>query len=219
MSEALQTAARSGDIGAMAAIVASGVSVDAIHSNHSALVWAANDGKIDAVRWLLDHGAAVDIRTAGGEWTPLMVAAVMGHPDIVDLLLERGGDPAAKNHMGRTLVEILVERGKPDMAKYIASRIMPDPREVIYHHPVADLTMQEIYNFTLKERITILRKGREGEAQAIQREHFSTLADKSALRRAFAEHQRRGGKMTEADITIDALPKGKLAAPKVLKNG
>lgn len=219
MSEALQTAARSNDVAAMAAIVASGVSVDAMYSNHSALVWAANDGKIDAVRWLLDNGATVDIRTGDGQWTPLMVAAVMDHPAIVDLLLERGAKPDVKNHVGRTLVEVLIERGKPQMAKYIAERIMPDPREVAYFHPVADLTMQEIYNFALKERITILRKGRDGDAQAIQREHFSTLAEKSALRRAFEEHQRRGGKVTEADITADALPKGRLAPPKGLKNG
>jgi hypothetical protein len=41
-----------------------------------------------------------------GGWTALQLATVWGHPEVVELLLSRGGDPLVKDPYGRTTMEI-----------------------------------------------------------------------------------------------------------------
>jgi ankyrin repeat protein len=41
-----------------------------------------------------------------GGWTPLQLATLWGHPEVVDLLLSRGGDPLVRDPFGRTALEI-----------------------------------------------------------------------------------------------------------------
>lgn len=55
----------------------------------------------DAATWLCVHGAAISAQKRDG-WgeTALHYAAAKGHPDIVDLLLTFGADPAATNFAG-----------------------------------------------------------------------------------------------------------------------
>ena len=80
---------------------------------------------------------------------------------------------------------------------------------------VADRVMQEVYSFTLKERITLLRKAKEGDVEAMQREPFTALADKGGLTKAFEEHKKRGGKLTDEEVFHGVLPKTKsLSLPK-----
>jgi uncharacterized protein len=60
--------------------------------NAATLVWAAEKGQIDIVRQALDAG--VDIKAADERGFPAMIlAALRGHGDIVELFLERGADP------------------------------------------------------------------------------------------------------------------------------
>lgn len=53
------------------------------------LLKAAEFGDLDSVRFALDHGANVSARAANG-WTPLMIAALGGHADIVRHLVTAG---------------------------------------------------------------------------------------------------------------------------------
>lgn len=53
------------------------------------LLKAAEFGDFDSVRFALDHGASVSARAANG-WTPLMIAALGGHADIVRHLVTAG---------------------------------------------------------------------------------------------------------------------------------
>lgn len=85
------------------------------------LLVAAESGKIDAVRLLLDRKVAnVNDRTAVhlgsggghpsfptlvGHLSPLMVAASRGHDDVVALLLARGADRTARDMAGKTALE------------------------------------------------------------------------------------------------------------------
>jgi ankyrin repeat protein len=55
------------------------------------LVLASREGKVPAVRWLLDNGAPVNERDRAGA-TALAHASEKGHDEVVRLVLERGAD-------------------------------------------------------------------------------------------------------------------------------
>lgn len=58
------------------------------------LSWAVLHGRTAAVAWLLGNGADVGARNRDGA-TALHAAAFMGHPELAELLLERGADASA----------------------------------------------------------------------------------------------------------------------------
>lgn len=63
--------------------------------------------RVERVRLLLDHGADV-MRRGVNDYTPLHQAATRDHADVVELLLARGADPAARtriDHYGTALEE------------------------------------------------------------------------------------------------------------------
>jgi ankyrin repeat protein len=64
-----------------------------------ALHLASKRGDIEAVRWLLDHGANASARWAhwDSEVTPLHLAILANHPDVARYLLERGADPTIRD--------------------------------------------------------------------------------------------------------------------------
>ncbi len=66
----------------------------------TALLLAARDGRLAAVRALLDAGAPVNQPSAGDLSTPLIMSIINGHFDIAKLLLDRGADPNAVNQDG-----------------------------------------------------------------------------------------------------------------------
>ena len=66
-----------------------------------ALLDAAWDGNIEAVKQHLDAGADLNAKDGGGE-TPLHAAVFKGHKEIVELLIEKGADVNAKAGFGST---------------------------------------------------------------------------------------------------------------------
>jgi len=91
--------------------------------------WASEEGHGEMVRHLYDAGAEVDLHQAAayglvdhvkdlvrgtrrqvnavvGGWTPLQLATLWGHKDVVELLLTRGADPLVRDPFGRTTLEI-----------------------------------------------------------------------------------------------------------------
>jgi ankyrin repeat protein len=70
------------------------------HGGLSALHFAARQGAIAAAEALLAAGADINQRCAGDRTTPIIVAAVNGHFDLVSVLLDKGANPNLVSEAG-----------------------------------------------------------------------------------------------------------------------
>lgn len=99
LDEALSWASRNNQCRSMAALVDLGADVDASAFRGTPLLWACYSDKVDAARWLLDHGADPDLRHDwGGDGhgvsaVAMHLAAQHGAVGCLELLLDRGADP------------------------------------------------------------------------------------------------------------------------------
>ena len=72
----------------------------------------AYEGNVDAVRWLLDHGAILNIKTflgRGGRSTALHCATSRGRLPVCRMLLERRADVNARNKLGLTALHVATD--------------------------------------------------------------------------------------------------------------
>jgi ankyrin repeat protein len=69
----------------------------------------------DVVRFLVEHGAEVNVRQHGG-WTPLQAAALHGDRALVQLLLDHGADPHVRSDDGKTAADLAASTGHNDIA-------------------------------------------------------------------------------------------------------
>ena len=101
--DTIWSAAKNGDLAAIERHLQDGANVDGIDpaSGQTPLVWAALLGRVEAVNWLLQNGAAVNGRTKDGG-TPLHAAAFLGRVEVAKRLLQHGADTEAKNNNGGT---------------------------------------------------------------------------------------------------------------------
>lgn len=74
--------------------------VNLIHTGQSAL----------AIR-LIESGATVNIRSMGGNWTPLSAAVAMKDAPVMHALLKAKADPLMTDAKGKTAIDIAKERG------------------------------------------------------------------------------------------------------------
>ncbi len=68
----------------------------------TALIYAARDGQIDAVRALIESRVNVNQASADEKTTPLVMAIMNGHLDVAKVLLDHGADPNLDNVWGLT---------------------------------------------------------------------------------------------------------------------
>ncbi|MFT3712366.1 MAG: ankyrin repeat domain-containing protein [Archangium sp.] len=93
MSQALFDAAFFGKVETLEKLAKMALDFEATDSRgYSALHFAAQGGKLESVRWLLEHGANPNHLDRFGN-TPLFRAVYAKHADIVKLLREKGADP------------------------------------------------------------------------------------------------------------------------------
>jgi ankyrin repeat protein len=77
-------------------------------------MWAAQGGRLDTLRLLLDRGARLDAKTGtGGKvesgWTALMLALHHAHVDAARLLLDRGADVNAESEGGHSALTLVAD--------------------------------------------------------------------------------------------------------------
>jgi ankyrin repeat protein len=72
------------------------------HGGLAALHFAARQGAMSTVEALIKGGASTNQRGAGDQTTPVLVAAINGHFDVVNYLLDNGADPRPASEGGVT---------------------------------------------------------------------------------------------------------------------
>lgn len=205
--ERLKDFAQKGDIAALKSAIGQGADINNLETGYTPLVWAVVGNQPDTVRWLLDNGATPDARASEKGWTPLMSAVSGQHLDIARMLMDAGASPAIFNKdgpEGKNALQLAREKGN----KALLTMLSMTPDEVVFTDTVYDRVVQEVYSFKRKERFTFVRKEEFGDVEAVTRESFADI-DKSALRKAFGEHKKRGGKLEESEVFSDMLPKQK----------
>ncbi len=95
--DAVKTAAASGDVTALRGLVAThggpAIRLDNNPEELTALHWAAASGNVEAVRFLLGVPVEADPRAARmNNFTPLHSAAMQGHADVCEVLLNAGAE-------------------------------------------------------------------------------------------------------------------------------
>lgn len=85
------------------------------------LIIAAQEGKLDAVKFSVDKGANVNAIDNYG-WTPLMYATWEGHLDVVQYLVDKGANVNAKDFNGWTPLMHAAWKGHLDVVKYLMDK-------------------------------------------------------------------------------------------------
>jgi uncharacterized protein len=113
--------AAEGDQKALGLFFAAGFDVNTPNTaGYTGLMAAAERGRVDIVKLLLDHKADPNVagRDAG---TALMLAAENNQPEIVKLLLDRGADPNRQDHNGWTALLKAAYQGNAKCIEILAS--------------------------------------------------------------------------------------------------
>ena len=94
---------------------------------HNVVLWS-HSSVVDAVQFLLKHGADVDARRSGDLCTSLHLAANNGEPRVTQLLVDYSADVNSLNDKGQTPLHLvsrleisLNERNRPDVVQLLIS--------------------------------------------------------------------------------------------------
>ena len=88
----------------------------------SPLIRAAERGRTEVVKLLLEKGADVNVKQIGTGATALIMASQGGHTEVVKLLLEKGADVNAKDNNGITALLIASSKGRTEVVKLLLGK-------------------------------------------------------------------------------------------------
>ncbi|KAE9122499.1 hypothetical protein PF006_g17638, partial [Phytophthora fragariae] len=114
----LLEAARAGELERVKALVEQDTNAD----KDNALRWAAREGSLDVIQYLVEHGAVVNAKDYLGD-TALMRAAEGGHTTVVQFLTDGcKADVKASNKNGYTALVWAARCGQDEVVRYLAER-------------------------------------------------------------------------------------------------
>lgn len=178
----------------------------------------AEKGDIAQLRNFLSKGADINGLHCldGCRYTALMKAASHGRIEAVRFLLEMGADATLRSGDNKTAEDLARIANHHAIAALLQGEDK-NPDKVIFYDQVGDRTRQDVYDFSMLERLTMIRQSRYGAVDTTTVTGFSVIEDKSdqsALRKAFNEHVKRGGKTDESVVFPNKLLKNKLPRPE-----
>ena len=78
-------------------------------------IWdAAEDGNIEAVKQHIAAGTDVNAKDDQFGGTPLLAAAMKGHKEVAELLIDKGADVNARDFLGMILVDVAIWHSKTE---------------------------------------------------------------------------------------------------------
>jgi ankyrin repeat protein len=119
---ALMMAAFKANRSAAEVLIARGAAVN--RPGWTPLHYAAASGDVDIARLLIKRGARVDAVSppASGSFTPLMMAAREGRPEVAEYLMGQGANPRLANTEGLNAAQIAERANRADIAEAIRER-------------------------------------------------------------------------------------------------
>jgi ankyrin repeat protein len=84
-----------------------------------ALAVAVGQGRTEIAKLLIEEGADLNEKTAGYEFTPLMIAANRGNTEIVRALIDKGADVNAKSTNGLTALQLAEKQGHIEIVRLL----------------------------------------------------------------------------------------------------
>ncbi len=169
----------------------------------TALTLAAHAGNSEIVRLLLGAGASRDLPGKDG-MNAVGCAEAGGHTRVAALLRAA---PAPAPEPEPAPAPACAPVAAPQAAEQRAL-------DIVFKHALGECVLEEIYDFTARERISVIRKGEAGPVEISTRETFDALADTPSLRAAFDEHVRRGGIIPEKEVFSRKLDKPRINKPQ-----
>lgn len=82
------------------------------------MIWAADQGHMDIVKYLAGRGVDLNC-SAGGGWTPLLRASASDQMDVLKYLVEHGAAVEVKTLFGATPLSSAAERGHGDVVRFL----------------------------------------------------------------------------------------------------
>lgn len=121
-AHALHDSAAAGNLVKMEKLLASGSRLDGIYDHLSPLHRAVMQNQLEAARFLLTHGASVDLKTESDvRVSPLHIAATIGNREMAELLVERGADINIQANNFETPVLTAARFGRKDVFSFLLS--------------------------------------------------------------------------------------------------
>ncbi|KAI8907521.1 ankyrin repeat-containing domain protein [Powellomyces hirtus] len=113
---------RSGNIPVILNATGSGPDHTLLKNGAHALHYAAHHGHLDAVKALVDAGAAVSAMVKKTKSTPLLLASSRGHKEVMMFLLDHGVDIEEVDRYGRQAIIHAAKNGHYDVVKMLLER-------------------------------------------------------------------------------------------------